>query len=131
MGNSNIKIPPSGAAPTNEAIVLSKAIIFVAKNLRLNQREISEIVGASKSEISRLYNGTSQLSPHTKEGECALLLIRLYRSLDALLGEDENQCQEWFKTYNSHLGEIPINLSKKISGLVEIVVYLDAMRGMA
>jgi len=112
-------------------VVLSKALISVAKNLDLSQKELSEIIGSSKSEVSRLFNGKIYLSPYTKEGECALLLIRLYRSLDALLGEDEKQCQEWFKNDNEHLGEKPLVLSKKIEGLVEIVAYLDAMRGSA
>lgn len=117
-------------APTNES-VLSKAVIRVALNLGLNQKELSQIVGSSTSEISRLYNHKTFISPKTKEGECALLLVRLYRSLDALLGEDEKQCQEWFKSYNKHLGEKPLEMSKKIEGLVEVVVYLDAMRGLA
>ncbi len=119
----------SSNAPTQEK-VLSKALIKVAINLGLNQRELSEIIGSSKSEISRLFNGKIAISPNTKEGECALMLIRLYRSLNALLGEDERQCQEWFQNYNAHLGDKPKDLSKKIIGLAEIVVYLDAMRGM-
>lgn len=111
--------------------VLSKALINVANNLALKQKELSEIVGSSKSEISRLYNGSSYIYPNTKEGECALLLIRIYRSLNALLGEDERQCQEWFHSNNAHLGRMPREMSKKIEGLVEIVSYLDAMRGLA
>ena len=117
------------SAPTKEA-VLSKALIKVAVNLGLNQRELSEIIGSSKSEISRLFHGKIVVSPNTKEGECALMLIRIYRSLNALLGEDERQCQEWFQNYNTHLGDKPKDLSKKIIGLAGIVVYLDAMRGM-
>lgn len=115
----------------SESQVLSKAVVKVAINLDLSQKELSEILGPSKSEISRLYNQTTFINPNTKEGECALLLIRLYRSLDALLGEDERQCQEWYKNYNHHLGGKPIELSKKIEGLVEVTIYLDAMRGLA
>lgn len=114
-----------------QAEVLSKALVNVAINLDLSQKELSEIIGASKSEISRLFNKKSYIYPSTKEGECALILIRIYRSLDALLGEDERQSQEWFKNYNNHLSAKPIELSKKISGLVEVVTYLDAMRGLA
>ena len=113
------------------AAVLSKAIIAVAKNLGLSQKELSEIIGSSQSEVSRLFGRKIFLSPNTKEGECALLLIRIYRSLDALLGEDERQCQEWFNNDNAHLGEKPIKMSKKIAGLVELITYLDAMRGLA
>ena len=111
--------------------VLSKAIVRVAQNLGLSQKELSEIVGSSKSEVSRLFNSKTYILPNTKEGECALMLIRVYRSLNALLGEDERQCQEWFKNYNSHFEDAPKSLAKKAIGLVEIVTYLDAMRGIA
>ncbi len=120
--------PPE--APSAAAI-LSKAIVAVATNLGLSQKELSEIIGSSTSEVSRLFGKKTFLSPNTKEGECALLLIRIYRSLDALLGEDERQCQEWFNNDNAHLGKKPIEMSKKIEGLVELVTYLDAMRGLA
>lgn len=119
----------SDIPPTTD--VLSKAITRTAYHLGLSQKELSEIIGSSKSEISRLFSNKSQLSPNTKEGECALLLIRIYRSLDALLGEDDIQCQEWFRKNNLHLGQKPILLAKKIEGLVAIISYLDAMRGMA
>lgn len=119
----------ASSMPTPEK-VLSKALINVALNLGLSQRELSEIVGVSKSEMSRLFNGKIYLSPVTKEGECALMLVRIYRSLNALLGEDERQCQEWFQSYNMHLQNKPKELCKRIAGLTEIVVYLDAMRGM-
>lgn len=116
--------------PTKEE-VLRKAIVNVAINLDLSQKELSEIIGSSKAETSRLFHKTTFISPTSKEGECALLLIRLYRSLDALLGEDEKQSQEWFKSNNHHLGGKPLEMSKKIEGLAKIVTYLDAMRGLA
>lgn len=116
--------------PTKEQ-VLSKALIKVATNLDLTQSTLSEIIGISKAEMSRLFNAKVFLFPHTKEGECALLLIRAYRSLNALLGEDERQCKEWFQSYNIHLQDKPKELCKTIMGLAEIVVYLDAMRGIA
>ena len=114
-----------------EEQVLSKAILRVKEGLGLKQNELSDIIGHSTSEISRLCNGTTFLSPNTKEGECALLLIKIYRNLGALLGEDPKQYQEWFKSYNHHLGDKPINLAKKITGLAEIDAYLAAMRGLA
>lgn len=118
------------APPSTQAQVLSKALIKVGLNLGVKQKELSEMIGISKAEMSRLYNGKIYLTPNTKEGECALMLIRAYRSLNALLGEDERQCQEWFQNYNAHLQEKPKDLSKKVMGLAEIVVYLDAMRGI-
>jgi len=45
---------------------------------------------ASEASVSRLQTGRG-LDPETKEGELALLFLRLYRSLDALVGGDERQ----------------------------------------
>lgn len=114
-----------------EGEVLSKATIRVAHKLDLTQKELSEILGASKSEISRLFNKQSYLSVNSNEGQRAVLLIRIYRDLDSLFGEDERQSQEWFKNINHHLDGIPLELSKSITGLVDVLKYLDAMRGMA
>lgn len=131
MKHKNHYASLSHAAHPTEREVLSKAVIKVAGKLALSQKELSEILGKSKSEISRLFNQQAFLSPVSKEWQCALLLVRIYRDLDSLLGEDERQSQEWFKNYNHHLHGIPIELSKDITGLVSVVTYLDAMRGLA
>lgn len=117
--------------PTKEEEVLSTAIIKVTSKLGLTQKELSEIIGASKSEISRLFHGKSFISPNTKEGECALMLIRLYESLYRLFGKNEKQYQEWFKSYHYDFSAKPIEKVKNIEGLVQIVYYLEAVRGLA
>lgn len=121
----------SNQSQPTEAEVLSKAVMNVATKLNLTQKELSEILGASKSEISRLMNKQTLLSLNSNEGQRAILLIRIYRDIDSLLGDDERQAQEWFKNRNHHLNGIPLELSKTITGLVEVVKYLDAMRGLA
>lgn len=112
--------------------VLNKAIVKASLHLSLSQKELSQIVGASTPQLSRLFkNGTPCLNINTKEWECALLFLRMIRSLEAIIGEDPEQVQEWLSHYNYHLSAIPKELIKTIPGLHEVVIYLDAMRGQS
>lgn len=109
--------------------VLHKALLRLAEKLKINQKQLSQIIGLSEPSASRLYHGQKSLNPDSKEGELALLLIRLYRSLDAILGGDEDNCRAWFHHYNRHLNGIPVELVTQVQGLVAVVNYLDVMRG--
>jgi len=114
----------------NRKQVLTKALITMASILQLTQKELSEIIGLSTATFSRLFNNSSVLiDPKTKEGQLALLLLRFYRSLDALFGGNANQCCLWLRSNNKHLNGVPLDLIKSIEGLVFVIQYLDAMRG--
>ncbi len=110
-------------------IVLTKAILNVASSYGLSGKQLSEILGLSESTTSRLQQGKKRISPYTKEGEMALLLVRVYRSLNALLGNNHDKAKAWLTSDNRHFNITPIEKIKTISGLVEVVNYLDAMRG--
>ena len=77
------------AAEPFESEVLSKAFVRAAEKLGLSQRSQARILGLSTASLSRLSRGERLIDPDGKEGELALLLVRLYRSLDALTGGDE------------------------------------------
>lgn len=118
--------------------VLSKALMRAAERLNLSRQELSAIIGPSDSSFSRLFNEPKQraanqprfyIDPNSKEGQLAILLLRLYRSLDVLFGGNEKQCQLWLRSENSHLQGVPIKLITKIEGLIFVIQYLDAMRG--
>ncbi len=110
------------------ASVLCKALHNTQESLGLTQEETGKIIGKDRTTVGRLFE-RGQLSPHTKEGELALLLVRLYRSLYAMLGGSQSQMQHWLNTPNQHLGQTPRALLVTVQGLVEVVNYLDAMRG--
>ena len=110
--------------------VLRKALIRATEQLDVKRPELSAIVGLSESSLSRFFNKHDcYIDPATKEGELAILLIRLYRSLDILFGGNKEQCRLWIKNDNTHLGMTPIKLIQSIPGLMHTVEYLDAMRG--
>ena len=78
--------------------------------------------------MSRLKSGR-ELDPARKEGELALLFLRLYRSLDALVGGDDTRARDWLHARNDHLRGIPAERINSVEGLIDVVQYLDAMRG--
>lgn len=108
--------------------VLAKALIVVAKELDLQQHDLTKIIGKSDSTWSRIFKDPT-LDVNSKEGELALLLIRAYRSLASMVGGDPKKCCEWFKSNNHYLNGKPIEIATSIQGLVKICNYLDAMRG--
>jgi hypothetical protein len=109
-------------------IVLAKAATAAASRLGLRNRHLGEIIGTSEASVSRFKTGRP-LDPAGKEGELALLFLRLYRSLDALVGGDDSKAREWLHSENQHVGGIPADRIRTVEGLVDVIQYLEAMRG--
>ena len=121
--------PASAGAPAMEAAVLSKAVVRAAKLLDLTQRDVSAALGVSEATASRLFSGKYLLSPdRAKEWELARLLVRMFRSLDALWGHDET-ARQWLAGANLALAARPKDLLRSVEGMVRVVTYLDAARG--
>jgi hypothetical protein len=108
--------------------VLAKAVLSAAARLGLRNRYLAMVLGSSEASISRLQTGRG-LDPDTKEGELALLFLRLYRGLDALVGGDDDKARQWLHAENHHLAGVPAERIRSVEGLVNVVQYLDAMRG--
>jgi hypothetical protein len=108
--------------------VLAKAVLSAAERLGLRNRHLASVIGSSEASVSRLQYGRG-LEPETKEGELALLFLRLYRSLDALVGGDDGKAREWLHAENDHVRGVPAYRIRTVEGLVDVVQYLDAMRG--
>lgn len=108
--------------------VVAKAVLAAAARLGLRHRHLAAVIGSSEASVSRLQHGRG-LDPESKEGELALLFLRLYRGLDALVGGDDAKARDWLHADNVHLGGIPAERIRTVEGLVDVVQYLDAMRG--
>ncbi|MCG6940876.1 MAG: MbcA/ParS/Xre antitoxin family protein [Thiohalocapsa sp.] len=110
------------AVPDSRA-VLTKALLNAGTALGLSRERLGEIVGRDRAAFSR------GLDPASKAGELALLLIRCYRSLYALVGGDPAAMRHWMRTANRDTGGVPAEQVRSVQGLVTVVEYLDAMRG--
>src|ERR671934_1703014 len=125
--------PPRPAAKPEPAadVVLTKAVLRAAELLGLSSAVLARILGVSEASVSRLSAGARTVDPQSKEGELALLLVRVYRSLDALVGTDAAQRKAWLHSHNRALSGRPADLIQRAEGLVSVVAYLDALRAPA
>jgi hypothetical protein len=108
----------------NESAVLGEAVINAGRKLGFSGDEVGNIIGRSRTTITR--NG---VDPHSKSGEIALMVVRVYRSLYALIGRDETHLREWMRSPIRSLQAVPADMMQRIDGLVTLTRYLDAMRG--
>ncbi len=110
------------------ATVVSKAVVRAAASLGLTNAGLAKVLGISAATASRLRDGTYVLSLDSKPYELALLLIRLFRGLDAMMGGEDRASQSWMRTPNRALAGAPIDRITSLTGLVEAVAYVDAAR---
>lgn len=109
--------------------ILTGAVLKAGALLGLNQSKLSGILGVSAPSLSRMRHGTYVLDESKKEWELAALFVRLFRSLDALVGSNDAAARDWLNGHNRALGGRPIELIRTAEGLVRAVHYLDAARG--
>ena len=127
-----MKPPRTAARPVPAPdVVLTKALLRATELLGLSSAVLARVLGVSEASVSRLTSGARTVDPQSKEGELALLLVRVYRSLDALVGTDATQRHAWLHGHNRALNARPIDLVQRADGLVNVVAYLDAMRAPA
>ncbi|MGI4813093.1 MAG: antitoxin Xre/MbcA/ParS toxin-binding domain-containing protein [Janthinobacterium lividum] len=123
MGTQHLEAQPVAAA------TLSKAVVRAASALKINQSTLAEVLGVSAPTVSRLVAGKYQIeAARGKEWQMALLFVRMFRSLDAIVGSAAN-AQTWLNGENLALNSRPIDLIRSVQGLVSVVEYLDLYRG--
>jgi uncharacterized protein (DUF2384 family) len=111
------------------AATLSKAFLNAARELGVSQAAVADVLGVSDATASRFFAGTYQLNPSRKyEWEFALLFVRIYRSLTAIVGAGE-PARTWLHGENKGLVGRPIELIRTAQGLIRVLEYLDSFRG--
>ena len=115
----------------NKPLVLTKAVVNTATYLDLSKVKLAHILGVSSATVTRLYANTYRLSPDKKEWDFAVLLVRLFRSLDSIVGGAADDAKKWLASENkAFAGKKPVELIESTEGLVRVVTYLDACRAI-
>lgn len=122
---------PQAIPQVDPGHVLAKATTRASDLLGLSGAALSRVIGVSEPTVSRLAKGARGLDPESKEGQLSLLLVRVYRSLDALVGTDGEKRLAWMRSHNKALGGKPVDLIERPDGLVATLNYLDGMRAPA
>jgi len=118
-------------APRPEAgPVVTKAVVRASDRLRLTARILAAVIGVSEATVSRMKRGDFGLEPGTKPFELGVLFVRLFRSLDAIVGGDDEVAASWLANPNMALGARPVEKLQTVSGLVDVIAYLDARRAL-
>lgn len=116
----------------DRARILSTAVAEVARHLEISSTELGHIIGVSQASASRLMRGEFAVRENAKEWEFAALLVRLYRGLFSIVGNNDQLAKDWLKSRNSAFGnEIPFEVIQKAAGLVHACDYIDAHRAPA
>ena len=126
MAKALRKAPPSA----DRAVVLTKALLRAADRLDLTNKVLAAIIGVSEATVSRMRSGSHRLQEHQKSFELAVLFVRLYRSLDAIVGGDDAVASIWLRNRNAILGIEPLGAIQTVPGLMHVIQYLDARRAV-
>jgi uncharacterized protein (DUF2384 family) len=108
--------------------LLTSAISKIAAYWGLSNVKLSSVLGLSEATISRLRSGKTFLDPASKSFEAGQFLLRLFRSLDALMGSDDDAAKSWLTSHNLDLEARPIDLIDSFKGLLTVCDYVDAHR---
>jgi hypothetical protein len=111
--------------------VLSTAVVEAAQRLGLRSTELNTIIGTSQPSASRLLNGKFFIAEGSKTWELAAHLVRLYRSLSSLVGGNDELARSWLKSANHAFDDRPpLEVVKRIDGLLNVCAYLDSHRAL-
>ncbi len=117
-------------ATASEDAVVTRAALRAAARLGLSNKLLGRVLGLSEATVSRMGSGAYLLKPGDKPFDLAILFVRLFRSLDAIAGGDEQTARAWLRSENVVLGGVPLALIESVPGLVNVVGYLDARRAL-
>ena len=117
-------------AATPDGAVITKAALRSADRLGLSNKVLARVLGLSEASVSRMGSGSYVLTEGQKAFELAVLFVRLFRSLDSILGGDEEAARSWIGSANTALGGRPVDLLQTLPGLIHVVGYLDARRAL-
>ncbi|HEX4242275.1 MAG TPA: antitoxin Xre/MbcA/ParS toxin-binding domain-containing protein [Steroidobacteraceae bacterium] len=109
--------------------VMTGAVLRASGLLEVTQARLAEVLGVSPATVSRMASGAYALDEQKKEWELGALFVRLFRSLDALVGSNDAAARAWLEGENDGLAGRPIDLIGSAEGLVRVVQYLDSARG--
>jgi hypothetical protein len=121
---------PRQDSVSSDSAVITKATLRAADRLNVTNRVLAKVIGVSESTVSRMRKGDYPLERGQKPFELATMFVRLYRSLDAVVGGDDVVASKWLANANTALKGTPVDLIQSVSGLTNVIQYLDARRAV-
>lgn len=105
--------------------VLAKAVIRASAILAIDQEYLALVLGCSSADDIR-----AGIDPGSASGQRALKLVKIYRALSLLTGNDEAWMGVWMRTDNRALYGVPIELIRDVAGLDRVATYLERLESL-
>ena len=121
-----VQVPAAPASGLNEEMVLLKAVRRAGEELGLSDEETTQALNKSSTFFEQAH---PQNPMDPSMGQMIASVLRLHRSLSALVGNDITLMRHWMATVNRHTGGVPRQQLQDPGQLVKMVQYLEAMRG--
>src|SRR5215213_1402191 len=100
---ASMAIHATAASQPRDGAIVAKAAIRAAERLGIPGRVLAAIIGVSEATVSRMKTGDFALDRDRNAFELSLLFVRLYRSLDAIVGGDTAAAASWLNSHNTAL----------------------------
>ena len=107
--------------------VLTHSALRTGALLGLSHAEFARALGLDQSTVSAMEHGLAELQGDTPSGQRALTLIKIYQSLTANVGGDEQACKQWVCSHNTGLAATPALLVQSEDGMNAVLAYLQGM----
>jgi len=111
----------------NKSIILTEASWKAAENLGLKPEQFLKILHLQCVDMN-LSETTIVLDPDSKQGEIALILIRIYKAIFNLSGGDIEWIHHFLNSPNLLTGGIPIEQLESMSGLLSVLKTVESLQ---
>ena len=107
--------------------VLAHSALRAGALLGLSHVALAQALGLEQSTVSAMADGSAELQSDFPSGQLALTLIKIYQSLTANVGGDEQACKQWVCSHNTGFVGTPALLMQSEGGLNTVLAYLQSM----
>ena len=110
--------------------VLTHSALRTGALLGLSHAKLARALGLDQSTVSAMADGSQELQSDFPSGQLALTLIKIYQSLTANVGGDEQACKQWVCSHNTGLAGTPALLMQSEDGMNAVLAYLQSMEAL-
>ena len=110
--------------------VLTHSALRTGSLLGLSHVALAQALGLEQSTVSAMADGSAELQSDFPSGQLALTLIKIYQSLTANVGGDEQACKQWVCSHNTGLAATPALLVQSEDEMNAVLAYLQSMEAL-
>ena len=110
--------------------VLTHSALRAGALLGLSHVALAQALGLEQSTVSAMADGSAELQSDFPSGQRAFTMIKIYQSLTANVGGDEQACKQWVCSHNTGLAATPALLVQSEDEMNAVLAYLQSMEAL-